>query len=237
MTKHFRKEIIALNKKVMHLTAMVEENLRLAVKAVTDRNTDLAKEVVERDYRIDQNEVELEEECLKILALHQPGAIDVVSQPAKGTTFFIYLPSTTEGGLESTSQSVLHTAGAGRILIMDDEAGVRKLAGRVLKKLGYDVDCASDGEEAIVLYKEAKRKNWPFDLIIMDLTIPGGMGGIDALAVIQQIDPEVKAIVSSGYSNDPVMANHEAYGFKACVVKPYRPNQLANVIVGVLSEE
>ncbi|MCK5124699.1 MAG: response regulator [candidate division Zixibacteria bacterium] len=163
------------------------------------------------------------------------GAIDVESQPAIGTTFFIYLPSTTEGKQMGTSQSISHTAGAGRILIMDDEAGVRKLAGRVLKKLGYDVDCVSDGEEAVILYKEAKEKNWPFDLIIMDLTIPGGMGGKDALAVIQQIDPQVKAIVSSGYSNDPVMGNHKAYGFKACVVKPYRPNKLANVIAEVLS--
>ncbi|MCK5124700.1 MAG: phosphate signaling complex protein PhoU [candidate division Zixibacteria bacterium] len=77
MTKHFRKEIITLNKKVMHLTTMVEENLRLAVKAVTDRDTDLAKEVIKRDFEIDQNEVELEEECLKILALHQPVAIDL----------------------------------------------------------------------------------------------------------------------------------------------------------------
>ncbi|MEZ5357779.1 MAG: response regulator [Candidatus Zixiibacteriota bacterium] len=163
------------------------------------------------------------------------GAIDVQSQPAVGSTFSIYLPTTDDETETSAERAILQTAGAGRILIMDDVMAVRKLAGRVLERLGYDVEYASDGEEAIRLYSDARNTNWAFDAVIMDLTIPGGMGGLEALKRIKEIDPAVKAIVSSGYSNDPVMASYESYGFKACVIKPYRPNQLASVVNSVVT--
>ncbi len=164
------------------------------------------------------------------------GAIEVESQPAVGSTFFIFLPTSTEELQTSAGDEMSHTAGAGRVLIMDDEAAVRKLAGRVLERLGYDVEYASNGDEAIRLYLDAIKDNWRFNAVVMDLTIPGGMGGLEAHKKILEIDPEVRAIVSSGYSNDPVMASFQFYGFKACVKKPYRPNQLASVVNTVVTD-
>ena len=104
----------------------------------------------------------------------------------------------------------------------------------MVKQLGFDYTVAKDGEEALRLYNKSLKEN-PFSLVIMDLTIPGGMSGKKTMEKILLIDRNVKAIVSSGYSNDPVMANYEAYGFKAVLPKPYTLNHLKNVIIEVLN--
>ena len=111
---------------------------------------------------------------------------------------------------------------------------VRKVSGGLLSSLGYEVLLAIDGDEAIKLYKENMSQE-KIDAIIMDLTIPGGMGGKDAVKEILQLDPEAKVIVSSGYSNDPVMANYMDYGFCAAIVKPYQLQNLKHVIAQVLA--
>ena len=120
--------------------------------------------------------------------------------------------------------------GNGRVLIMDDEEIVRDIAGKMLSHLGYDVAVTKEGREAIELYKKAKEAGKPFDVVIMDLTIQGGMGGKEAIEELLGIDPEAKVIVSSGFSNDPIMANFMEYGFKGVVAKPYKLKELSEVV-------
>ncbi|MFC1896783.1 response regulator [Thermodesulfobacteriota bacterium] len=120
---------------------------------------------------------------------------------------------------------------------MDDEASLRKMAGRMLEKLGYEAEFAKDGAEAIEMYKEAKESEKPYDAVILDLTIPGGMGGKEAINKLLEIDPEVKAVVSSGYSDDPVLANFQEYGFKGMMPKPFESPSLGKVLHEVLKGE
>ena len=118
---------------------------------------------------------------------------------------------------------------------MDDEDYIRILADRMLDKMGYTATTASDGAEAVSLYREAHESGCPFDAVILDLTVPGGMGGKETIKQLTAIDPDVKAIVSSGYSNDPVMSNYDQYGFQAAIKKPYLIQQLSDSLKAVLS--
>ncbi|MBF0469384.1 MAG: response regulator, partial [Desulfamplus sp.] len=117
----------------------------------------------------------------------------------------------------------------------DDEA-ILKMSKRILGKMGYETASAKDGAQAIEMYKDALESANPFDLIILDLTVPGGMGGAEAIQELLKIDPAVKAIVSSGYSNDPVMANYQYYGFSGLVSKPYLKSDIAEVLSKVLDD-
>jgi CheY-like chemotaxis protein len=117
---------------------------------------------------------------------------------------------------------------------MDDEAPLRKMVGKMLENLGYEAEFAKDGVEAIQMAKEAKEAEKPYDAVILDLTIPGGMGGKEAISNLLEIDPEVRAIVSSGYSDDPVLANYQNYGFKGTMPKPYESRSLRRVLYEVL---
>jgi len=119
---------------------------------------------------------------------------------------------------------------------MDDEDAIREIAEALLKHLGYRVDLAHDGEEAIARYRKAFFANDPYNLVIMDLTIPGGMGGKEAIGHLHDIDPGVRAIVSSGYSNDPIMADYTSFGFQGILAKPYSVNEMNRVVRQVLSE-
>jgi CheY-like chemotaxis protein len=112
---------------------------------------------------------------------------------------------------------------------------VSSVAGGLLAKLGYRVEFSSDGREAIEQYKKAKESDEPFDVVIMDLTIPGGMGGAIAVKKLLEIDPHVKAIVSSGYSDAPIMANFADYGFKSVITKPYRLSDLSVALSKIMS--
>jgi len=125
--------------------------------------------------------------------------------------------------------------GSGRILVMDDEEAIRDMAAALLSHFGYRADVARDGEEAIALYKEAAARKDPFSLVIMDLTIPGGLGGKETIARLHEFDPFVKAVVSSGYSTDPIVANFRQYGFAGILTKPYTAKEMSEVIRKVLS--
>lgn len=162
------------------------------------------------------------------------GCIDVTSQPGKQTKFEVFLPAS-----DKPSETFVKTVnniseGRGKILLMDDENLIKIATGRMLKKLGYEVEFASDGEEAVNKYKQSLN-NGGFDLVIMDLTIPGGMGGCEATKILRSIDPDVKVVVSSGYSNDPVMSEYKKYGFVDIVKKPYNVKALSSTIENVLN--
>lgn len=159
------------------------------------------------------------------------GHIAVESQLGAGATFSIYIPAVSES-VRSKKKEVREkpVMGSGRILVMDDEEMIRDLAYRMLSKIGYEAVVAKDGSEAIELYKKAKESGRPFKAVIMDLTVPGGMGGKEAIQKLIEIDSKVKAIVSSGYSTDPVMSNFKKYGFSDVVVKPYGIKELSNVL-------
>jgi PAS domain S-box-containing protein len=164
------------------------------------------------------------------------GYITVESKVGKGTSFFIYLPAIEEKEVEKEEKKERKKAltGEGKILIMDDEKIVRRAVTGMLKKLGYIVECAENGEEAISKYKEAMNSGGLFDVVILDLTVSDGMGGKKTIEKLLRIDPDVKAIVSSGYSTDPVMANYEKYGFRAVVAKPFDLKELSEAIKKVL---
>jgi two-component system, cell cycle sensor histidine kinase and response regulator CckA len=124
--------------------------------------------------------------------------------------------------------------GKGRILIMDDEELIRDVVSSMLEYLGYEVELSSDGQEAVAKYRESMQGHKRFDAIIMDLTIPGGKGGQEIIRDLLELDPEVKAIVSSGYSTDPAMSNYTEYGFKGAVKKPFKIEELDCAVDAVL---
>ena len=126
------------------------------------------------------------------------------------------------------------STGNGKILIMDDEEIIREVAGEMLKHFGYEVEFAKDGAEALEKYANAMKSGTSFDAVIMDLTIPGGMGGKEAVKKLIEIDPDVKAIVSSGYSSDPVMTNFRQHGFAGIITKPYQVSELSEQVKNVL---
>ncbi len=164
------------------------------------------------------------------------GHIEVESDEGKGTVFSIYLPALT-GPVEikkNIAEDIPSGTGKGKILLMDDEELIRDTVGTMLGRIGYSVECALDGRQALQLYRKAKESGKPFDAVILDLTIPGGMGGKDAIRELLAFDPGVKAIVSSGYSSDPIMANYRQYGFSGVVAKPYKMNDLNKVLFKVL---
>jgi CheY-like chemotaxis protein len=134
--------------------------------------------------------------------------------------------------MRATAEPAVRT---GRILLMDDEQVVREVAGELLKALGHEVEFASDGNEAVDKYRTAQQRGKPYDLVILDLTIRGGMGGAQAVQHLLKIDPQVKAIVSSGYSDDAATANHEKQGFKTFLKKPYDLDDLREVLNKVLA--
>jgi two-component system cell cycle sensor histidine kinase/response regulator CckA len=162
------------------------------------------------------------------------GYITVESQAGVGTTFYVYLPALAGEITAEPEAAAVPLKGQGRILVMDDEEMVRDVMGLMLKRLGYQVDFAVNGAEAVALYAAARQEGRPFSAVIFDLTVPGGMGGQEALHQILERDPGVKAIVSSGYSDDPSMANFKACGFKGVITKPYKITELSEVLHAVL---
>ncbi len=164
------------------------------------------------------------------------GEIDVSSKLGVGTTFTVYLPAT-EGAVNLMKEDTGKIpVGKGKILVMDDEEIIREFTCRILTRIGYEVETASDGAEAIELYKKAKDSGKPFDVVLLDLTVPGGIGGKEAMNKLLEIDPHIKAIVSSGYSNDPIMSRYKEFGFKNVVSKPYTMTELSKTLKDVLKK-
>jgi CheY-like chemotaxis protein len=121
-------------------------------------------------------------------------------------------------------------AGKGKILLVDDEDIILDVSREVLRFLGYDAVFAKEGASAIEIYRQEKEAGRPFDLVIIDLTIPEGMGGRETIEKLRSYDPSVKAVVSSGYANDPVMQDFASYGFSGRLAKPYRINEMKTLL-------
>jgi len=158
------------------------------------------------------------------------GHIAVYSETGLGTVFSVFLPASGQNLRETIDFKEDKHVGHGKILIMDDQEAILKMVNRMLQRMGYEVDIAKNGKEAIKIYQQALNSQQPFNLVILDLTIPGGMGGADTMTELLKIDPQVKAVVSSGYSNDPIMANYKEFGFYGVVPKPYTKNELSEVL-------
>jgi len=161
----------------------------------------------------------------------------VDSTPGRGTTVRLWLPAAekvaTGPAVDSNPPFAAPPATADRtwrVLFMDDEDSIRLIGAIVLRRAGLDPVAVADGAAALAEFRAAQAAQKPFDLVILDLTIPGGMGGRETIAEIRKLDARVPAIVSSGYSNDPVLANFVSYGFQGMVPKPYEVPQLLAVI-------
>jgi two-component system cell cycle sensor histidine kinase/response regulator CckA len=164
------------------------------------------------------------------IILKHDGQMTVDSTLGEGTTFTILLPATAIDSQAHTERDEAIVTGQGRVLVMDDEDTIRKLAVVMLTKLGYEVVVAEDGQTAVDLYRTAIGEGRRFDAVILDLTIPGGMGGKEAVNHLIAMDQNVRAIVSSGYSSDPVLANYPRYGFCGAVKKPYLVQEMSRVL-------
>ena len=164
------------------------------------------------------------------------GAMDVQSMPGAGTKFRFYVPAA-EAMTSATEASPLKAAAVkkSRILVMDDEPLVLNIAEKLLSALGHEADLAVNGAEALDKYQEAKQARRPYDILILDLTVRGGMGGVETIRKLFEMDPNVKAIVSSGYSDDAAMAAYKDMGFKAILNKPYNIVQLKETLERLLS--
>ena len=169
--------------------------------------------------------------AFSILKQHN-GIITVDSAPGVGTSFSMYLPASLKQQEieQDTPQQKISGSGSGKILVMDDEDMVRNVTSSMLTTLGYEVETARNGVEAIKLYQQSSEAGKPYDAVILDLTIPGGMGGRETIEKLLAINPEIKAIVSSGYSNDPILSEYQKYGFCEVLVKPMMLGELSEVL-------
>lgn len=164
------------------------------------------------------------------------GHIEVQSDVDSGTKFTVFLPASLATEEEIQWASPDSTFGSGRILIMDDEQFIRELGRKILTKYGYDVALVSHGDEAVQVVNRASEIGHPYDVVILDLVISGGLGGKETVRRLKEIDPNIRAIVCSGYSRDPVVSDYKTYGFDAAIQKPFRPIELAGVVGTLLNK-
>jgi PAS domain S-box-containing protein len=172
--------------------------------------------------------------CHSVVARHE-GHVSVESELGRGTTFHVFLPASNEVPTATfPEEKVAPVSFHGRVLVMDDEDSIREMAKTMLVNLGCEVECVADGAEAVARYQQARAKGRPFDALIMDLTIPGGLGGKEAARQVLAVNPGAKIVASSGYSTDPVMAAPKSHGFRATIAKPYTVTEMVRVLKSVL---
>jgi PAS domain S-box-containing protein len=164
------------------------------------------------------------------------GYIHVGSEVGVGTTFYIHLPASSTVITKKDGKKHTISRGKGKVLLMEDEDAIQKTVAKVLRQIGYEVEITKNGTETIALYQKARESVQPFEVVLMDLTIRGGMGGKETIKKLREIDPEVKAIVSSGYFNDPIMADYKKYGFSGVISKPYEIEELSSILNSIIED-
>jgi PAS domain S-box-containing protein len=167
--------------------------------------------------------------CYSIIRKHD-GAIEIESEPGKGSVFHLYLPASTKEAAGPNSPYTFTHTGSGTILVMDDELYIREVVGMMLKRMGYTIIEAKDGAEALQCIAQAKQSNQPIDAAIFDLTIPGGLGGKEAVIELRKSNTYLLVFASSGFSEDPVMAKPAEFGFSGSIRKPYRKEDLGRLL-------
>jgi two-component system, cell cycle sensor histidine kinase and response regulator CckA len=167
--------------------------------------------------------------CHSIVNRHG-GYIDVESEPGKGSTFHVYLPAVTETVAAAAAETRVIHVGSGMILIMDDEEVMRDIIASMVKALGYTPVCTRNGTEMLNRLAEESRANRVPAAMIIDLTVPGGMGGKDTVKAVREMSGTIPIFVASGYADDPIMKNPSGYGFTASISKPFRKAELAEML-------
>ncbi|MEI7636218.1 MAG: PAS domain S-box protein [Syntrophus sp. (in: bacteria)] len=170
--------------------------------------------------------------CYSVLKNHN-GHITVKSRSGEGASFILYLPARADLAKEKEVKATLST-GTFRVLIMDDESHIRVIERVYLERMGYEVTDAKDGQEAIDTYREAFHSGTPFDLVMLDLTVRQGMGGHMAMELLLKIDPSIRAVIASGFVDDPVIENYEDYGFQGALKKPFKREEIESLLVKIL---
>jgi PAS domain S-box-containing protein len=173
--------------------------------------------------------------CYSIISRHG-GAIDVESEPGRGSTFHVYLPASLEIASAHAATTSIHH-GSGMMIVMDDEEVMRDTLRSMLESLGYTVVCKNDGREVVNFYAGERKAHRPVSGIILDLTVPGGMGGKLAVAEIRKTDREIPIFAASGYTDDPVMMTPLQYGFTASIAKPFRKSDLVEMLDLYMKQE
>lgn len=174
--------------------------------------------------------------CYSIIKKHN-GYILVDSVPGKGTTFQIFLPAYKQQVTDTSVERKLTKTGRGKVLVVDDEKMVLKIADKLLLHMDYEVTTTQTGEEAVWLYRQAMESGKPFNAVILDLSMESGMSGTEVMDELIAIDPDVKAIISSGYLRDPVIMNFEDYGFAGILTKPYDPKELDKKLQNIINQD
>lgn len=170
-----------------------------------------------------------------IVRKHQ-GHIEVESKLGQGTTFQLWLPAAEHAAAPTPAEAAIEASLHARVLFMDDEEPIREMAEMFITRLGAEFQGVADGAAALQAYAAGRDAGRPFDVVVMDLTVPGGMGGREAMEKLRAMDPAVRAIVSSGYSRDPVLGSFRQHGFCAILPKPYGLDQLRKVLTEVVSK-
>ncbi len=173
---------------------------------------------------------------VKDIIIQHKGNIFIKSIVGEGTTFTIYLPGILLEGSKIKEKKGEIPRKHAKVLVMDDEDIIRRVLSKMLTQLGYEAHVVNEGISAIKLYKKFLEKNDPFDVVILDLTIRGGMGGAETMENLLIIDPKAKVLASSGYTTDKVITNYESYGFSGALIKPYRVNELDKILLDILNK-
>jgi nitrogen-specific signal transduction histidine kinase/CheY-like chemotaxis protein len=175
--------------------------------------------------------------CHSIIQKHG-GSIDAESVPGQGTTFTIHLPTAKKAAPPPAPRPagarVLRPASRKRVMIMDDDETIRLILPEMLEHLGFDVTAVPDSTSALSAYRTAKEAGSPYALTILDLTIPGGKGGMETLSELKHVDPDVVAVISTGYADDPIVTNFAEHGFAGAIAKPYSMDRLSEMLGTIL---
>jgi PAS domain S-box-containing protein len=213
--------------------------------SIADQGTGIAKDALPKvfdpyfstKHRGDQKGMGLGLTICHAVVQKHGGAIAVKSEVGVGTTFDIYLPAARKVRAGEKAPAPAVVPRRGRVLVMDDEKVVRKVLGLTLNGMGHEVELAEDGRAAIEAYKKANSLGRHFDVVILDLTVSGGMGGQEAIQELLKIDPDVKAIAISGYVDSPVILEPERHGFKGAVPKPFDVDTLQEILARVMGSK